>query len=97
MKGIDTRIAIQGMAASAHAKSQSESHPEKLPVKDTAVKPAADNSQFNPVQTEVSFTTYGTKNEHLAVVVTNSETGEVIRELPTKEMQKLHGHLDVLV
>jgi uncharacterized FlaG/YvyC family protein len=49
------------------------------------------------VQTDVSFSTYGTKNEHLAVVVTNRETGDIIREFPTKEMQKLHGHLDLLV
>ena len=96
MKGIDTRIAIQGMAASFRTGSQSESRSEKLPVKDTAVKPTSNNNHLNPVQTDVSFSTYGTKNEHLAVVVTNRETGEVIRELPTKEMQKLHVHLDML-
>lgn len=97
MKGIDTRIAIQGMAASFRTGSQPESRSEKLPVKDTSVKPTPNNNHLNPVQTDVSFSTYGTKNEHLAVVVTNRETEEVIRELPTKEMQKLHGHLDVLV
>ena len=96
MKGIDTRIAIQGMAASFRTGSKSESRSEKLPVKDTAVKPAPNNNHLNPVQTDVSFSTYGTKNEHLAVVVTNRETGEVIREYPSKEMQKLHVHLDML-
>jgi len=30
-------------------------------------------------------------------VVKNQETGEVIREIPSKEMQKLHVHLDMLV
>ena len=96
MKGIDTRIAIQGMAASFRTGSQSESRSEKLPVKDTAVNPAPNSNHLDPVQTDVSFSTYGTKNEHLAVVVTNRETGEVIRELPTKEMQKLHVHHDML-
>ena len=97
MNCIDTRVAIGGMATSVRARLQPESRSEKLPVKDTAVKPTPDNSQFNSVQTDVSFSTYGSKSEHLAVVVTNRETGEVIRELPSKEMQKLHGHLDVLV
>lgn len=97
MNSIDNSIAIRGMTARVGTRSQSESHPEKLPVKDTAVKPTPNNNHLNPVQTDVSFSTYGTKNEHLAVVVTNRETGEVIRVFPTKEMQKLHGHLDVLV
>ena len=97
MNSIDNRIAIEGIAASIVARSQSESHPEKLPIKDTAVNPAPDNSQFNPVQTDVAISTYGSRNEHLAVVVTNKKTGEIIHEIPSKEMQKLHGHLDVLV
>jgi hypothetical protein len=34
MNSIDNRIAIEGMVASIGARSQSESHPEKLPIKD---------------------------------------------------------------
>jgi len=97
MKGIDTRIAILGMAASFTTGSQPESRSEKLSVKDTAVKPASNNNHFNPVQTDVSFSTYGSRNEHMAVLVIDKTTGRVIREIPTKEIQKLHGHLDVLV
>jgi len=34
MYSIDNRIAIEGMAASIGAGSPSESHPEKIPIKD---------------------------------------------------------------
>jgi uncharacterized FlaG/YvyC family protein len=96
MNSIDTRIAVEGMAASVGARSQSASHSRKMPVKDTISK-AGPDSQFDAVQTDVSFSTYGFRNEHIAFVVTDMKTGKVIREIPTKEMQKLHGHLDVLV
>ena len=96
MKSIDTRIAIQGMAASVGTRSQSESHPGKLSTKDAAAKSCPDNTRLNPVLTEVSFSTYGSRNERIAVIVKNGDTGEVIQEFPSKAMQKLHVHLDVL-
>lgn len=97
MNGIDTRIAIEGVPSSVGSRSQSEPHPRKLPVKEAVSKDSSDDSQFEPVLTDVSFSTYGSRNEHMAVVVIDKTTGRVIREIPTKEMQKLHGHLDVLV
>jgi uncharacterized FlaG/YvyC family protein len=96
MNSIDTRIATVGMATSIRAGENSEYHAGKPPVKDTATKSSPGNTQFYPVQTEASFSTYGSRNERIAVVVKNKDTGEVIREIPSKEMQKLHGHLDVL-
>ena len=96
MDSIDTRIATVGMATRIGAGEKSESHSGKPPVTDTATKSSPGNTQFNPVQTEVSFSTYGSRNERTAIVVKNKDTGEVIREIPSKEMQKLHVHLDVL-
>jgi len=49
------------------------------------------------VETELSFSTYGARDERIAVVVKNKHTGEVIREIPSEEMQKLHVHLDMLI
>lgn len=97
MKGIDTRIAIQGMAANFGARSTSEPQLRKLPVKDTASKSGIDNAQLDPVQTEASFKTYGSNNSRIAIVVKNKETGAVISEFPSKEMQKLHAHLDMRI
>jgi uncharacterized FlaG/YvyC family protein len=49
------------------------------------------------VQKEASFKTYGSNNSRIAIVVKYKETGEVISEFPSKEMQKLHAHLDMLI
>ena len=93
MNSIDVRIAIGEMAGVGRA-TQSDS--VKSPIKDTFTQ-AASHIQSNPDQTDVSFSTYGSRNEHLAVVIRNKETGEVIREVPSEEMQKLHVHLEVMV
>lgn len=97
MDSLDHPIAIGGIAASIGARSQSESHHGKLPLKDTASKSGLGNTQLDPVQKETSFKTYGSNNRRIAIVVKNEETGEVISEFPSKEMQKLHAHLDMLI
>jgi hypothetical protein len=96
MNSIDTSIAIGGMATRVGARSQSESHPGKVLIRDSDIKPSPDHAQFDPVQIEASFSTYGSRNERIAVIIKNGDTGEVIRDFPSKAMQKLHVHLDVL-
>ena len=96
MNGIDTRIVIGGVAIGIGARSQSESHPGKPLAKQAAAKPSPDNTRIDSVRTESSFSTYGLHNERIAIVVKNQETGEVIREIPSEEMQSLHVHLDML-
>jgi uncharacterized FlaG/YvyC family protein len=96
MKSIETGIAIVGMSAIVGTRSQYESHPGNLSTKDATAKSGSGNTRLNPVPTEVSFSTYGSRNERIAVVVKNKNTGEVIREIPSKELQKLHVHLDML-
>jgi uncharacterized FlaG/YvyC family protein len=97
MSSTGTRIAIEGMAANFGARSTSEPQHRKLPVKDTASKSGLDNAQLDPVQKEASFKTYGSNNSWIAIVVKNKETGEVISEFPSEEMQKLQAHLDMLI
>jgi uncharacterized FlaG/YvyC family protein len=92
MNSIDSRIAIGGMAA------RSQSKTEKLNVKNIPAQSGSVHTHPNPVvQTDMSFSTYGSRNEHMAVLIKNKETGEVIREIPSKEIQKLHVHLEVMV
>jgi hypothetical protein len=97
MSSIDTRIAIGGMAACFGATAKSEPHPGKLTVKDTSAKSSPDHTQPNTVKTDISYSTYGHHNERISIVVKNQETGEVIHEIPSKEMQKLHIKLDLVV
>ena len=45
----------------------------------------------------IAFSTYGEKDRRTSVVVMNKETGEVIRELPPKELQRLHVKMEELL
>ncbi|HOU78782.1 MAG TPA: flagellar protein FlaG [Syntrophales bacterium] len=42
------------------------------------------------------FSTYGNRGEKVAVVVADKETGEVIREIPPKEIQNLYARMSEL-
>ncbi len=97
MNSINNQIAISGLAADIRARLLSESHSGKQPVKDNADNSVADNTLSDPMQKTASFSTYGSHNERIRIVVKNKETGEIVREIPSKEMQKLHDHLDMLV
>lgn len=97
MNGIDTRIAIGGMAAGVGARSPSDAPPGKPPPKDAEKKYGPCNPRPDPDRTENSFSTYGVRNERVAIVVKDRETGEVIHEIPSEAMQRLHVHLDMLV
>ena len=45
----------------------------------------------------ISFSTYGTNSERISVVVKDKETGEVIREMPAEELQRLHVKMEELM
>lgn len=45
----------------------------------------------------LKFRTYGEHGERIAIVVMNSETGEVIREIPPQEIQALYQRMSELV
>ena len=45
----------------------------------------------------VSFSTYGKKNNDISVIVTDTDTGKVIREIPPKDLQDLYTKLGELV
>ncbi|MCX7817056.1 MAG: flagellar protein FlaG [Syntrophales bacterium] len=41
----------------------------------------------------INFTTYGEKNERIAILVVEKETGKVIREIPPEELQRLYQRM----
>jgi len=53
--------------------------------------------QIDSMNVSLSFSTYGENGERIAVVVADKETGEVIREIPPKEIQNLHAKMSELV
>jgi hypothetical protein len=76
MNSIDTRIAIGGMATRLRAVSKPDSQPVRLPVNGTAAKSVSDNTRPDPVLTTASFSTYGSHNERICIVVKNKEKRE---------------------
>jgi hypothetical protein len=96
MNSIDSHITIGGMAADLGSRSRSKI--ERLNVKNTPAQSGSVRTHPNPVvQTDISFSTYGSGNEHIAVLMKNKEIAEVVREIPSEESQKLHVHLEVMV
>ncbi|MFA5183079.1 MAG: flagellar protein FlaG [Syntrophales bacterium] len=48
---------------------------------------------MDTLSVSLEFTTYGEKGEKIAIIVTDKESGEVIREIPSKEIQGLYAKM----
>ena len=53
--------------------------------------------QMESMNISLSFSTYGKKGEDVSVIVTDKDTGKVIREIPPKEMQDLQTKIGELI
>jgi len=53
--------------------------------------------QLESMNISMQYHVYGERGERIAVRVVNKETGEVIREIPSKEMQALQAKMSELV
>lgn len=49
--------------------------------------------QINSMNISLEFSTYGENGNKIAVVVADKNSGEVIREIPSKEIQNLHAKM----
>jgi len=54
-------------------------------------------SQLDSMNVSLQYSFYGADGEKVAVKVVNRETGEVIREIPSKEMQSFQTKMSELV
>jgi flagellar protein FlaG len=71
---------------------------------DTSVSPAQlrqmaeqMQSQLDSMNVGLQYSFYGEAQEKIAVKVVNKETGEVIREIPSREMQALQKKIGELI
>lgn len=53
-------------------------------------------SQIDKMNVSLQFYSYGEHGEKIAVTVADKETGEVIREIPSKEIQNLYAKMSEL-
>ena len=75
--------------ASSDVRAANQTYIEEMTEK---IQQYLDNRNIN-----IAFSTYGTKNEKIAVTVTEKETGKVIREIPAEELQRLSARMDELM
>lgn len=50
-------------------------------------------SQIERMNVSLQYSTYGERGEKIAVIVADKETGEVIREIPARELQNLYAKM----
>ena len=69
------------------------------PVSRTQLKQMVEQMQrqLDSMNVSLQYSFYGTGGEKVAVKVVNRETGEVIREIPSREMQVLQAKMSELV
>lgn len=83
-----------------------ESHPpaEDAPIERPAVDQEAVRAVAEKIQermddrsVSLSFSTYGKNNDKISVTVSDKETGEIIREIPQEELQRLSSKIEEMV
>jgi flagellar protein FlaG len=52
--------------------------------------------QIDSMNVSLQYSTYGDHGEKIAVAVVNKETGELIREIPSKELRALYAKMSEL-
>ena len=52
--------------------------------------------QIDSMNISLQYTTYGDHGEKIAIAVVNKETGELIREIPPKELRNLYAKMNEL-
>lgn len=102
---VEANNAMTGVAAvAANAPRQEHFQPEQdREAKDVAVSKEHLKQMIDEMQTHIDsmnvslqYSTYGDHGEKVAISVVNKETGEVIREIPPKEIQNLYTKMSEL-
>ncbi|MBN1828878.1 MAG: flagellar protein FlaG [Deltaproteobacteria bacterium] len=52
---------------------------------------------MNAMNISIAFSRYGNNNEKVAITVREKDTGKVIREIPSEEVQRFHRKMDELI
>jgi uncharacterized FlaG/YvyC family protein len=89
MNSIDTQtsIPVSSTIIETAAPRRRESSDQKMAVESTYEKTKLR-------ETSVSFSFYGSRNERVAIVIKDKETGKVIHEIPSENVQELHAWLE---
>jgi uncharacterized FlaG/YvyC family protein len=53
--------------------------------------------QLDSMNVSLTYSSYGDSGERIAIAVVNTITGEIVREIPTKELRALYAKMNELV
>lgn len=98
-KAPETRPVQESVPASGISPPAEGVSAGRPPVDHQAIQELAAKIQerMNDRSISLSFSTYGRKNDKMSVTVSDKETGEIIREIPPKELQRLSGKIEEMV
>jgi uncharacterized FlaG/YvyC family protein len=88
--GFSVSAALPGVDAPGRNKAAEQAPPSNAQIREMV---AEMQDQIDSMNVSLSFSTYGEKGERIAVVVADKDTGEVIREIPPKEIQNLYAKM----
>ncbi|MBI4632682.1 MAG: flagellar protein FlaG [Deltaproteobacteria bacterium] len=104
---MDTGLAESVMSYSAPVQSTKASEAEAPPQKASSGGSLSSEQveemvrvigeQLQAMNVSLNFTPYGQNDEKMAIVVSEKETGKVIREIPPKELQNLYMKMNELI
>ena len=91
-----TAFTVPGSAAgNSAAQASQEGRPVSAAAADQLLQQI--QSHMESMNIGLSFSRYGNKGEDISVIVTDKDTGKVIREIPPKEIQDLHTKIGELI
>jgi flagellar protein FlaG len=92
-------VDVSATPAQAPPAQKNERAPETSSLSSEQVKQMVKdiNVRLGSADISLTFTPYGKENENMAVTVSDKKTGEVIREIPPKELQDLYVRMDELI
>jgi len=92
-------VDVSATPAQAPPAQKNERAPETSSLSSEQVKQMVKdiNARLDTADISLNFTPYGKNNEKMAVTVSDKKTGEVIREIPPKELQDLYVRMDEVI
>ena len=102
IQAVDSRGAMTGSPPAAATPKQDPLLKEKAPDYAAVSREQMERmlsemqSQIDRMNVSLQFYPYGERGEKIAVVVADKETGEVIREIPSREIQNLYAKMSEL-
>ena len=92
-------VDVSATPAQAPPAQKNERAPETTSLSNKQIEQMVNevNARLETADVSLNFTAYGKDKEKMAVTVSDKKTGEVIREIPPKELQNLYVRMDEVI